>query len=1737
MRIYPLILAIVLSIIPWLNYAQKSLDSLVLPIFNSSTANLGIKIQNIANLENFPSLMVGVPPYSSPTTSISNSSIQWIEGKFNKIQIIYTSDSLKVTSTISNGMEITDSLVYRISSPSCLTSIQLGITNFLAELDGSINLLEINSIQFNDELVNPDSIAIDSTNSNIFYKISDSLLSQGFKLEFEFYFVGNNAENPTDNSIEVLLGFRPEDPQPLNNNNTSFSVLSLDAPDSTSICMGESLEFKASGGSEYEFLIGENIVQPFSSDSIFIIDSLRNGQQVGVRISDGICTFTRNLDFNILVYDLPSTPEVIKKEANFCAPTSIISNKTLIVSGDTIRWKVVNAPSGSGLSFNQIMNPGFSNSSLSINSKGDSLIMANNPTPGLYQFVTQGYSNISGCKSEFSDTLTALVNLTPIILTQATPPPICSNQPINFSNIIVSNGVAISSYNFLSVTKGSLTSGPENKSLPANNQTGNFISSDLYLNSSGENQTAVYTILANGSNGCSSEVEEFGFKILAQPQIVPLSDTTLANGATLGKIFAIQTGYSARDTFRLLSLAADQDLVPNTTNKSINTLGNANFLTQEKWNNLNLRSRKVRYTVGTTNPEYPGFCSFSTDDFTATIAPNIGLSWAPDAQPFNPLDTVSLCQDNPQISFRLKPTFRLNQGEKMRLILLPVSEGSILPAGITSSLIKSTRDTFTITNIVTTFLTRTDNILLSTPILPATITYRWIAQWVGLDGTVLESEPILVNFKIVESDLIFSFDPNIPSQSGGTICSGENVSVELSGNVNLQISGISHSTSGANGPWLSGYGPLIGSVNYKEGDFILNSEINETLNNTLQQKVWLKYDVLSSSNTSAIQCNPYSSSFILAVQSGYQSTLRKPNEGRVFEATEKICASNMPLIIPMEWSAPVILQNGQRMAINLLGISSKSSKIGSKLITGTSIPDTINAGSQVKKIFIDTISILTNQNSPDSVRYVFESAILDSNGVLCKKDTLYQIFRIIPSPTVVLNIEFDNICSGNSISLSATIGNNIEGLIQGQDYFLALTDVKYSLTNQPGSWWNGYGPVTSSNPIFPGMKFNSGSNISQNLTHSQSYSVFLRFTFSAVIIGTDGTCTVSSNEYKVLVDPAPRFVNTLPNLSKKTSDDGSGNCGVGFTWNNPQIIGGNSSTLFINTTNPPTAVTPGQLYSITLGPGSHIISYSLVSGCDTKFTSFTITVTDDENPTMTCPANITINLNGETSTTVNYEIPVVSDNCIGTELLRIRGPIPGQRVEKGVYPVTFLGFDQGGRLVNCNFTITVNEGSPRSTSLASCEDRVIEVNSPTDECGTVVNYPNPDCNGDCSGSSFSRLSGLASGSIFPVGMNEVKFKLTDRNGQESFCNLTVKVLPPPSRSINCTDATLILPYGETYALKLTDFIAMDNVIDACEGMPTDVKIEPGQINCEAELSQRPISISWKNGMGRPESCQAKLSVTRTGKPEYAELTPSFVNTTKGVFTSDPCNVNAAFQLGVTTQSRNDQASGFAYTEVCGNMSFTTRIKSISGFGHAGIQLQGSSKTVTLAIEKSFEGIKQVIRLRATVNRGDGKGNETIAQDAGKIPQFLSITKNGSLITGKYSADGIIWSTLFSLNESLPDCVNIGLYVFSPFTGPEVRAFFEFLEITPTSEVKFYPETSVLEFPEPEVYPNPFNHEINIKFIQDWEKLEWIDLNGKMIKKVENSGKNISTGDLQSGVYFLRIFSGYKIWVKKIIKAP
>ncbi|MBK9689496.1 MAG: HYR domain-containing protein [Saprospiraceae bacterium] len=93
---------------------------------------------------------------------------------------------------------------------------------------------------------------------------------------------------------------------------------------------------------------------------------------------------------------------------------------------------------------------------------------------------------------------------------------------------------------------------------------------------------------------------------------------------------------------------------------------------------------------------------------------------------------------------------------------------------------------------------------------------------------------------------------------------------------------------------------------------------------------------------------------------------------------------------------------------------------------------------------------------------------------------------------------------------------------------------------------------------------------------------------------------------------------------------------------------------------------------------------------NTAACSFTVTVTDNEDPHITCPASSTVDTDvNMCSAFVNYTSPVGTDNCSGSLTTQTAGLTSGSMFPLGVTTNTFVVTDGAGNTAQCSFTVTV----------------------------------------------------------------------------------------------------------------------------------------------------------------------------------------------------------------------------------------------------------------------------------------------------------------------------------------------------------------------------------------------------------------------------------------------------------------
>lgn len=204
--------------------------------------------------------------------------------------------------------------------------------------------------------------------------------------------------------------------------------------------------------------------------------------------------------------------------------------------------------------------------------------------------------------------------------------------------------------------------------------------------------------------------------------------------------------------------------------------------------------------------------------------------------------------------------------------------------------------------------------------------------------------------------------------------------------------------------------------------------------------------------------------------------------------------------------------------------------------------------------------------------------------------------------------------------------------------------------------------------------------------------------------------------------------------------------------------------------------------------------------------SFTVTVEDNEIPTIIdCPINIIQNVDlGECGAEVTWTAPTFTDNCVGATIASNFSP--GDFFPVGTTTVVYTVTDGSGNEATCSFDITITDD----------EAPVLDCPAAIASCDSLVTYNLPTATDNCGVASIQLISGLPSGSIFPVGISQITYEATDIHGNTSTCSFDIEIYETPEVDGLATDVT-------------------------CNGL------DDGSITLTISAGQSPFTFNWDNG--------------------------------------------------------------------------------------------------------------------------------------------------------------------------------------------------------------------------------------------------------------------------------------------------
>lgn len=231
-----------------------------------------------------------------------------------------------------------------------------------------------------------------------------------------------------------------------------------------------------------------------------------------------------------------------------------------------------------------------------------------------------------------------------------------------------------------------------------------------------------------------------------------------------------------------------------------------------------------------------------------------------------------------------------------------------------------------------------------------------------------------------------------------------------------------------------------------------------------------------------------------------------------------------------------------------------------------------------------------------------------------------------------------------------------------------------------------------------------------------------------------------------------------------TGSDPAPCCFATVTWPQPTAIDDCGVVSVSQITGPP----PGSPFLIG---GPYLIEYLATDACgNTALCSFTVTVYDDDPPTIVCPPTVVVPADHGlcTASGVNLGTPTAWDNC---GIVSVTNDAPAV-FPVGDSTVTWTATDAANLTASCTQTVTVVD--TQSPTLVGCPGDIV-VDADAGFCSAAVSWTPPLGADNCGPPAVA--VNFPPGHVFPLGSTTVTYTATDGASNVTSCSFTVTVNP------------------------------------------------------------------------------------------------------------------------------------------------------------------------------------------------------------------------------------------------------------------------------------------------------------------------------------------------------------------------
>ncbi len=456
-----------------------------------------------------------------------------------------------------------------------------------------------------------------------------------------------------------------------------------------------------------------------------------------------------------------------------------------------------------------------------------------------------------------------------------------------------------------------------------------------------------------------------------------------------------------------------------------------------------------------------------------------------------------------------------------------------------------------------------------------------------------------------------------------------------------------------------------------------------------------------------------------------------------------------------------------------------------------------------------------------------------------------------PTPTPSTSVSYAGCVATISVWYTDACGNPSNTL----QYSSTVDGAAPTLSGCPS------GPITvpgdaSCNGVVPnvlgGVSASDACDTSPTIT--QSPTAGSSFTGSVVVTitaaddcGNSSTCTVTV----AVIDATPPTISCPSGINADT-DAGVCTASVSFAATAGDNCGTPTITYHLGSLGGPVITSP---HDFPIGAST---VYAIASdGLNSASCSFTVTVTDAQAPTISCPAHQSRNAGVSCQYVLEdfTGLAEASDNC-GTPAVT-QSPAPGTALGLGSHTITLTATDGASLQASCTFPVTVSDTIPPSITCPTDQSR---------SAGASCQYVLEDFTGMATASdncgTLALMQSPLPGAVLGLGAHTITLVASDGLNPPATCTLTVTVGDATPPSITCP-TNQSRSAGASCQYVLENFTGLATASDNCGTPAVTQSPVPGTL---LGLGLHTITLTATDGASLTADCTFTVTVSDTTDP-------------------------------------------------------------------------------------------------------------------------------------------------------------------------------------------------------------------------------------------------------------------------------